>query len=111
MKNFLMITILLFIIIPVTQIIAQPEGDYIYYSVAESGTLTVAIDLRGVRLLSITPEASTSGTVLTFWHSNYSDSTFHKVQYAGSDVSVTFVPGKTSIMKREETLFFRYIKK
>ena len=89
---------------------AQVKGDYKYYSCIESDSLSDVIDLKGRQLLSITPDDSTSGTLLYFWHSNYSDSTFHKVQFDGSDLSVTFEAGKTSLMKREVTLLFRYVK-
>ena len=109
-KNLFFLILILFLFIP-AQTTAQVQGAYKYYSCTESDSLTSAIDLNGKRLLSITPDDSTAGTVLYLWHSNYSDSTFSKVQYDGSDLSVTFVAGKTAIMKPwETTSLFRYIK-
>ena len=111
MKNtiFLILALILFFNISNS---AQVRGNYLYYSCTESDSLTSFIDLTsGRRLLSITPDDSTAGTVLYLWHSNYSDSTFYKVQYDEADLSITFSPGKTVIMKPwETTSLFRYIK-
>jgi len=93
------------------QSFSQVQGEYLYYSTIEGESISSVIDTEGRRILSITPDDSTAGTILYVWHSNYEDSAFFKTQYDGSDLSVTFEAGKTAIMKPwETTSLFRYKK-
>ena len=80
-------------------------------SIPASDSLSYTFDLTHNKLAAIEFPATFQGSTVSIWTAIHPDSTFHLVQYDGSDISVTATDGKQCGIKPvEANQLLRYVK-
>lgn len=110
MKNKILIAFLLTVIIGCATAQAQSFNKEFVFYIANDDSVSDTLDTSGKKLAAVIFPDSLDGTQLVVYTASSLDSTFYRVQYSASDVSLTFADNKQCGFKPTEiNQFLRYI--